>query len=513
MSQDRKALNPLLRWLWDLLALFSTEEIRISNDYHTQVADIKEVLVSDSTGIVNSILDFAINTASVELTVESEKPEIAELLEEWFDKINYSLLGKIPTGIQALSREYYRERWKNSSFLVLRSIWEDIEIGDSTFNLPTKMWFVDGMNLVVTDDSETRVIGNEKYYIRIDDQKKKPIPASKNELIFVQKPYSSWSSLYPIPFIIQRGLYKNMKFFNLINSKGEKIVAKALEYLFMMKKGSEQLALKGNPEFTYSEEDLKKAKDDLKDMVSRNKNEPGLPVYATNFDTAIEQIIPDYAKAVNKELFIPCERRILAGLGLIEIVEGIASTRREAILNPRPFITEVENGIKDFIVLFSDIMKVVKERNIKDHPKYFSGDIDLHYSPIKEFVSDSVRDHLRSMYDRGVLSKETYSEVVGGVDFDIEIQRRVDETDNDLEVKMYPPVIDNREGMGIDFPQDKPPKLSPLAPVPKTKSTNPLQSQPVPVSVVKKPQNTPTSKQGPEKKNFKGTNEDEGKGE
>ena len=492
---DRPNLNPLLTWLWDLLSFYSVDEIVVTSDYHKQVMDVQDVLRSDVSGCVNSILDFAINAASVPFTVESENEAFAELIEEWFDRINESLIGKIPTGLQALSKEYFRERWKNSSLIVMRTIWEDIDIGGTTFNLPTKMWVVDGGNIIVLDDSETRIIGNEKYYIKIDDKKKKLIPAQKNELIFVQKPYSPWSSIYPTPFLFQRGLWKNLKFYELINKKAERFVGKALEYMLAMKKGTEQLALQGNAAFTYDENDLKKAKDDLKDVLERNKTEAGTPVYATNFDTMFEHIVPEYSKVLNKELFAPIEKRLLAGLGLVEIVEGIASTRREAILNPRPFISDIENGINDYITLLKDILTVIAERNKAKHPKYFGNDIDLHYAPVKDFISDSLRDHLRSMYDRGVLSKQTYSEVVGEIDFDIEVVRRGNETKDNLDKKMYPPVVDNREGVGIDLDGEDP-KLKIIAPQPKL----PPRTSPANPKV-------PVSKQGPEKKNFKGSEE------
>ena len=497
---DRKALNPLLRWLWDLLSFYSVEEIRVPTEYHEQVVSIKELLRSDTSGLINSIMDFSINCAQVEFNVESDSEPVAELMENWFDSINMSLLGRVPTGLTALSKQYYQERWKNSSFIVLRTIWENVTIEGTTFNMPTKMWFVDGANLVCVDDSESRIIGNEKYYIKIDDKQKKVLPASKEELIFVQKPFSSWSDIYPTPFLIQRGVWKNLMFFNLINKKGEKLVGKALEYLLLMKKGTEGLALHGNADYTYSKDDLEKAKDDLKGMLQDNKTDPGTPLYATNFDTSLEHIMPDYNKVFNKELYIPLERRILAGLGLIEIVEGVASTRRESILNPRPFIAEIQGGVKDFSCLMSDVMQEIKNRNEKNHPKYFGKEIELHYTPIKEFVSDSLRDHFRSMYDRGVLSRETYLEVVGDVDLDIEYTRRKTETDRDMNIVMYPPIVDNREGTGADFPEDgKPPKLKVLTPKPKTPAV-----PGVPVAAPNAKETVPVAKKSVEKKNFKG---------
>jgi hypothetical protein len=494
--ESRPNLNPLLKWLWDLITFYSSESIITPTTYPERVAGVKSTLASDTSGLVNSVLDFAINTALVEYNIETENEQLKELVSDWFDQINSAFIGKIPIGIQGLAKEYFRERWKGSSFLVLRSQWADTKIGDTSFNLPTKMWFVDGQNIIVDGDEKVRMIGEENYYIKISDSEKKAIPVDEKELIFVQKPFDSWSSLYANPFLIQRGLWRNLQIFELLTKKGEKFISKALEYMLVFKHGTEALALNGNPGFTYSEDDLKTAKDDLKKVVNDNANSPGIPVYSTNFDTQFEHLVPDYSTVMKTEIFTELERRLLGGLGLIDIITGTSSTRRESILNPKPFIKEVEAGITEYAQLLENVLFVIADRNKANHPKYFSEKIELHYSPIKEFITDNIRDHLRSCYDRGVLSKETYTEVMG-VDLDIEVTRRERETDKKLEVKMYPPIIDNKEGTGIDLQKDSTniPKLktiTPPLPAPKFPATKP------------KSDNIPVSKKGPEAKNYKG---------
>ena len=459
---EYKRLNPTLSWLWDLISFISKEEIKVPDGYNDQVEAVKEVLKSDTSGIVNSILDFAINIATVDFTIEVENLTFKNLIQNWFSKINYSLLGKIPTGVKALAKEYYKERWKGSSFLLLRTQWEHIDIEGTKFNLPTKMWFVDGENIVVKDESASRIVGAEQYYLKVNS-KQKLLPTRKDELIFVQKPYSSWSFLYPIPFIIQRGLYKNLQIFDLMNTKGEKIIGRALEYLLSVKKGTEGLALKGLPEFTYSKEDLKEVKEELKKLIDDAKSSSGTPTAVSSFDTEIEHIIPDYSRALNIVLYTPLERRLLAGLGIIDIIQGISSARRESLLNPKPFIAEVENAIEDFISLLSDVMTTIKERNLDIHRKYFADKIQLHYTPIRQFIDDSLRDHLRSMYDRGVLSKQTYAEVIGGVDYDIEVTRRLQETKAGHNIVMYPPLIQNREDIPDLTLEELPDKTGPEA--------------------------------------------------
>jgi cation transport regulator ChaB len=501
MAQQYPALNPLLKWLWDMISFYATDEIRVPVEFHNQVTKVKQALMSDVSGLVNSMLDFSINTATVDYIVETENKELNNIIDYWLNNINVGILGRIPIGVKALSKEYYRERWKNSSLIVMRSTWEDVEISGTTFYLPTKMWFVDGINIDVENaDEDTRVIGTEKYMLKITDKITKELPLAENEKIFIQKPFNSWTDLYPVPFLIQRGLWKNLMIYDLLNTKGERIIGRSLEYLMLMKKGSEQLAMKGDPDYIYGTEELTAIKDNFKTMLFNSKTEAGTPTYVTNFDTSLEHIIPEYSKILNASLYENIEKRLLAGIGLIDIVEGTSSTRRESLLNPKPFITETENGIKDFVALLSDVILTIKQENIAKHNKYMNEKVMLRYNPIKQFITDTVRDHLRSMYDRGILSKQTYGEIVGQVDLDIEANRRKDEKEKKLDDVFYPPVINNQE----QYPND----LSGQKPVPVTLVKNPDKKQ-LPAkkkapAVSPKKEATPVSKRGPEAKNYKG---------
>jgi len=441
---DRMAVAPSLTWLAEMNKLLEGSKITVPSDYTEQVVSVKEILRNDVSGLVNTVLDYAINCSTVEYYVESHNTNLSDVLNNWLYSINDSLRGKIPVGIKALAKEYFRERWKSGSLIVMRSIWE--KVGE--YILPTKMWFVDGEYLEVKDEGESRRLGEEQYSLIVgkkSDNKFVKLPSKKDEKIFVQKPFSSWGVLKPTPFIIQRGIYKNAKMLELLEEKGENLLSKAIEYLMMIKKGTEKMALTENPDFIYSADDLDKIKTDLGDFLAKGKSSNGVPVYATNFDTEIENIIPEYGKILEEKLYSPVEKRLLAGLGFIDIVDGMSFSRKESVLNPKPFIQEVHSGIEDFKTLFRDIMKTIVEVNRPTHKKYFTEDmyIEIHNSPVTSFFDKEVRLLLRSMYDRGVLSKRTFTEVVGEVDFDIEVERRTQETKDNKDEVMKPPVIQN----------------------------------------------------------------------
>jgi len=442
---ETMGLTESLRWLSSMIQLYQSDEIAIPNKFRNQVLEVKELLKSDVSGLVNSVLDFAINCALVDYTIETDNSNLTTILNNWLNKINYDYKGKIPIGIKALAKEYFRERWKGSSFLLLRTLWAR----QDDFILPTALWFVDGEDIVVENgNKEVRVLGEEKYYLRVSKREKLQLPYKDEERIFIQKPFTNWSSLEPVPYLIQRGIFKNLKLLEILEKKGEFIVSKALEYLMLFKKGTERMALSGNPDFIYSEEDLKKIKKDLQDFLEKRKSEKGTPVYTTAFDTEIEHLIPEYSRALSQELYTPIERRILAGLGILEIIQGYgASSRRESIFNPKPFIAEVESAIEDFKTLLMDIIYTIIELNEKDHPKYFKGinKIKVNSTLIKSFISDDLRVILRSMYDRGLLSKQTAIEVLGNLNFEIEKKRRKKEWKESLDIIFYPPVLRNVE--------------------------------------------------------------------
>lgn len=436
-----KPLTPSLAWLSKLLSLYSAQEIEIPYNFREQCISIECLLRNDVSGLVHSILDFAIESGCVDFNIETSNKNLTKILDTWLHNVNSSLRGTIPTGIHALAKEYYKERWKGSSLILVRTIWENV----NGFRLPTKVWIVDGKDVQVDDGgSQTKKVGEQQYSLIISRDKAISLPTNKDERVFIQRPYERWSCEYPIPFLIRRGVLYNLKFLELLTMKSSNFVGKALEYLMLMKKGDPDLAKLGKPEFIYSEEDLSKVKDSLQKMIDTNRLFGGMPTYSTNFDTELQHLIPEYKKALDGDLYTPIEKRILSGLGFIEVVEGITSTRRDAILNPKVFIAEVNSAVNDFSSILHDILMTIVEENKSLHKKYSNEDtIRVRHSPLKNFYSDNAKDYLRSIYDRGLISKRTIVELGIDVDFDSEVERRQQEKTDGIEKDMYPPVITN----------------------------------------------------------------------
>jgi cation transport regulator len=452
--------NTASSFLNKLYAHMLNRTISVPVEFKEQCIAIDALLSEDRSGLVNSLLDFAIASGQVTFSVETSNPQLSEVLNRWLNDINNSLLGKIPTGVDALSKQYYTERWKGSSLLLLRSIWEK----QDDFLVPTKMWFVDGKDVLIEDDDTIKELGSQKYKLFLSSDKQIKLPANTTEKIFVQKPYERWGAEYPTPFLIKRGIFYNLQLLHLLATKSENVIGRAIEYLMLMKKGSAELAKLNRPEFTYSQEDFNKIKDNIEELLSKKQSDAGVPAYYTNFDTEMEHLIPDYEKALKSSLYVPIEKRILGGLGFIEVVEGLTSSRKDAILNPRVFAFEVHQAVEDFKSLLVDILKTVIQENKTIHKKYANVDIlQIHSTPIKSFMTEEAKTLLRSFYDRGLLSKRTATEVGLDLDFDAEVERRKQEKTDKLEELMFAPVIQNNGQIGANGQPITPDKTGPEA--------------------------------------------------
>jgi cation transport regulator ChaB len=486
-----KGLNPLLQYVADLMSVFQIKPIAEPQKYRDKVLAAKDVLKHDISGLVNTTLDYAITMASsVNYRVDTNDPELGDYLNGWLASINEELRGRVPTGIESLAKEYFRERWKGSSHLLLRTAWTKKD----DLYMPTTMFFIDGEDIIVKNaNDETIRLGDEQYSLRLSEKEDMKLPVNKDEMIYVQTPFDAWGTREPRPFLIRRGLWHNLVFMRLLSEKGEFVVARALEYLFLIKKGTEKMFIDGN--VSYSREDLEKVSKDFQELLAKKKYEipvinglpTGAPTYATQFDTTMEHLIPDYSKIINNDLFSTIERRLLSGLGLIDLIGGNAE--KKGSLNYKPFMSEVKQGVADFQTLLRDLMKDILEKNKRK--KWKAERLKITCSPIPDFLSEEGKTLVRSMYDRGLLSKRTTVEVLGDLDYDNERQRREDEDAEGDTATMYPPIIQSQEqATGVSGDPNKVQNPS--------DKDNP------------NPDKVSPDKKGPEKKNYKKSSLDEG---
>jgi len=438
--------------------LFATKAIRIPTDFGEQCTEIQLMLDNDSTGVINTILKYAVDSASqTNYRIECPNQNVEDLINTYLKRINFNINGQIPSGLKQLSKEYFKERWNGSSLCLLRAVgWTEQDLGGTKVTIPSALYFVNGSSIKIeSPKGETFNLGSYKYYLnKINDKNK--LPALEDEIIIVRKPFSRWFDKYPIPYAIKQGILKNYKAIEILQDKGDEVVTKVLPYLFLLKKGTESLYLKGTK---YTEDDMETMGRNFKKKLKEYKDHRGeTPTAAIPFDTEMEHLIPDLIKVLNQELYNQGYRALLAGLGFIDVVQGLASTRKESVLNPAPFIEEVNDGVDDFKSILFDLIQMIILKNKETHPKLFGENNELKVvnSELKINI-ERIQEILRSGYDRGVISITTYQELLG-VDSDVEKERREYEADKGLDETFYPHILTNNEDKGIDIPNIKPSK-------------------------------------------------------
>jgi len=423
--------------------LFQTGGISVPHEYHDRCQKIRELVDDDITGLINTVLDYAVNSASeAKYRVECSDTTLQKLLNLWLDEINLDITG-IPTGLPALAKEYFKERWQGSSFCILRvDSWKKVTADKVTIEVPTVMWFVNGSSIyVVRPKDKNYKLGYDNFYL--DQDHKIKIPAGKQESIVIQKPYNRWFDEYSTPYLIRKGVYKNWLGIKALQDKSDEVITKVLPYLFLISKGTENLFTQSD--VNYSDDDLKEITDNFKEQVEKYRSEKGkTPTNAVPFDTKYEHLIPDLRNILTEELYRQGYRSILSGLGFVDMLE-ISPSRQESRLNPKAFISEVNDGVSGFKSILLEVISLIESRNKKTHPKLFSdkGKLIVLNSPLKLNIDQMLAD-LRSGYDRGALSIESYQEILG-VDPATEKERRKKELNNGDEDLFYPHLIQNRE--------------------------------------------------------------------
>jgi len=423
----------------------------IPTTFDAQCTAVKSLLIDDVTGLIGSLTNFAVSSAKVDFSIETNSTKFNEIFKKWLDTINMDM-GTVPIGIKALAEQYYMERWQGSSFAVLQiAKWEKFENTDLL--LPTQMFFVDGSSIhaeEVDKKDNNLSIDSYKYFVGESD---KPI-SSKSAII--NRPYCRWYDKYPIPYLMSRGIWQNAEIIKSLKNKEIEILDQIIPYLLLAKKGSEALSVNGK---TYSQTELQTIANQFQDLMTELKNvstgdkQVKTPVRVTNFDEDLKHFIPDLSTIFNVALFEQAERNIMSGLGFIDVVQGISNTRRESTLNPKVFIQEVNAGVDSFKDILKQLLVLIKYKN-ESHIKYNNSELYVCSSPVKSFMTAEFLDNIRLLYTHGGLSKKTYTELVGGVDYDTEKFRRVRESKLGDDYTMYPQIVNNQEDKGIDLQEN-----------------------------------------------------------
>jgi len=403
------------------------------SSFEGKVQACQGMLNHDVTGLVSTIVDFAVDAVSeVKFTIETDNDKLTDILNGWLSSINVELKKYVATGFNSIVKDYVRESF-TSGLMLTKYEMDEFD----TLKLPMKLWVANSAKITSKNDDIKDL--DFEYLL-------------ENEEIdgdfFLRKDCKMTQAL-PTPFLIKRGVWANYQLKKTIKENSNDILKELIWYLFIFKQGDPAKTKYKQPDYENIAGKLKKTIEEAKESTAERKT----PSYVGDLDTQAEHILPDLQKIFTTVIYEEIDRDILAGLGLIDIVQGISSTRKESVLNPKPLVQKITSIIIDIEKLLLDLIREIVAQNRDIHPKYFSQlkNVRIVRTPLKAFWTQEFKDMIRSLYDRGLLSYKTTLE---SVDFDLEteLKRKEKELSNGNAIIFYPPVIRNMEGEGDETP-------------------------------------------------------------
>ena len=429
--------------LFDLM-LSPTGKIRINDTFHGQMNQIERLLKNDKTGLISTLLEYMVHAGTVNIDFNSSNSNLNKLFLNWKENVNADLNLDIPRGLRGFTEQYFRERWK-SSFIAVNLRWHKAD----GFWMPTRMYMMDGASIYAKNDK--RLLNGNVYYLGKPDKKgSEQLKNTDTQSIIIRKPYNHWYDKYPTPYLIRKGaLYHALFKIKMLDRMAE-FIETVFPYQLLIKVGTLEQIKKG---MVPSQEEL----DAIKAKFQGKKKEFDEHVFAKGLvgafagDVNLQELIPDYKKAISDDILRPVDKNLLYALGMIEF-KGFSSNREEAILNPKVLIEEVEDGVKDYVELLTEIVQQIKERNSNKYTTHEK--VVVQPGIIKTFLTDDMRSLIRSWYDRGIVGQKSALENTTGLDYETQVKEREFEKKNKLDRKLYPRIIQNLEKDPADLSPD-----------------------------------------------------------
>lgn len=431
--------------------LRSFKKVRVPTDFFEQVDAVDKILKNDRSALIRTLYNFMVNAATVNYEFDTGNTNVDERLKTWKENLNSGISEDIPSGLRALSEQYFRERWR-SSFLILNIQFESVD----GWMLPTKMWFMDGGNVRVEGDATK--LGGYKYYVgRKTGKQLKSIITRK---ILVRKPYNMWYDQVPTPYLVGNGALYHALNKELVLDKQSDLMAEVIPLMFLSKLGNDITQKDGD---LPGEEELKEHEKKIKEMQQNYKTGANGGFNAGTFphDVDFKQTVPEIENFMSEKILRPSDKNILSAMGMIEM-EGFSKSRQETVLNPKVMVEEVIDAVLDWRDILNEVAKMTLEINKRKHPKDTNRAIRVVPGLIRAFLTNDDKVLIRSAFDRGSLGHEDFVAILP-FDWETTMKRRIAERDGGLDDKLYPHVIMNQE-QHPDDPGDNPESIKEESP-------------------------------------------------
>ena len=410
----------------------SYNKVVVPKDFHSQMDSINKVLKQDKSSLIWTLYNFMVNAATVDYKFETGSENLDIRLNNWKNTLNSNVGPDIPSGLRALSGQYFMERWK-SSFIILNIQYSSVD----GWKLPTNMWFTDGAHVRV--GGEMSKLGGYEYFIgRKDGPKIKDIKTRK---VIIRKPYNMWYDQWPTPYLVGNGaLFHGLSKILKLDKQND-LMAEIIPLMFLSKIGNDISAKDGTlPTPT----ELKKHETKIKEMQEAYKTGgAGFNAGTFPYDVDFSQDIPDITKFINDSILKPSDKNILSSMGMIEM-EGFAKSRQETILNPKVLVDEVTSAVLDWRDMLVEVAIETFELNKNKHIKDANRAVRVVPGLIKAFLTNDEKVLIRSVFDRGSVGHEDLVSILP-FDWETSMQRRISEREGGLDKELYPHIIMNQE--------------------------------------------------------------------
>ena len=413
--------------------------IKVPGSFSAQVTAIDCLLNNDQTGMIKPLIELMVSSGTVPMKLETKNDTMNAVLLDWSENwLNTDLNIDIAPGLEALSEQYFRERWR-SSFLGLKVIFEETDMGSfGKFTLPNTMFFVDGGSLKSKNEKGT--VDGKEYFMKIG-RKDDPFTGSGDSIVRVRKPYNLWHQDIVSPYLVGRGVLFNAMLKMAIVEKQAQLIEALIPYILKLSSGTDQLA---RQKMLASESQMQTLKEQIVEKFTgcNDDGEVQDMIATLRYDTDLEHIIPDLTKALDPNILKSVDKNILSGMGMVE-VEQFGENRKDAALNPKVLIAEVTDAVKDWAELIKSVMNETLKRNKEAHPKLANNRISIIPGINKTFMSDAMRACIKNWSDRGLISIESAIEATTDFDINVEADRRKREDKLGWDELFFPRVIQN----------------------------------------------------------------------
>lgn len=411
--------------------------VMVSDVFDKQMIQVKRLLKNDYTGLVRPIFDFHIEAATTTFKIETDNDRLDEILVDWQTRIlNSGVNMSVPRGLRGLTADHMRERL-TSSFIVLRVLWEEQDFGvDNKWIMPTKMWLMDGQSIY--QNKNVTDLRKQKFFVKDKNSKygSTELRETQNESIIIRKPFNAWYDPIPTPYLVGRGVLFNALFKQLIINKQTSSLEQLIPLLLLMTAGANKLGEMGADITT---DQMKEFKDSLIQSIKEHdySGDIGKIIAVLNGDVKLEAMIPEFKKLTDASITDAPDKNILSGMGLIEL-SGFSNTRKEAMLNPQVFVTDVLDSVFDWADILKEVMFQMLEKNKKLHPRLANNKITVTPGKVKTFLTDNMKRLMALAHDKGSLPTEDYLEDVFDKSLESVLKRRKKEKENNVDEILSP---------------------------------------------------------------------------